>query len=416
MKEVINLTCKNVEKVMVKILTTYRDNTDILKAYRGRENYTVKYDFGDGIADVDVEVLEHYYLFHVKPENSILMMEKPSIPTFDVGLSLNDKHRLVWNKTPQSRDAKEWLSEKLYGYKGATTRADALIVLATVCQYIWGYETCSLIPCMKVREHGNTIEYAPRDDFMTFIDEWIKVLRRKHAELHRFDGWDVVNLTHNQLVKLGQTLEEHKIAHDFDNIPLHRYCLSLYEKGESMYYFMTHKNNNLHIEIEDSRTNAKGFCDISYVKLPDGRLSMELSENTNVMEWLTKITEMPDGEGVTYWQWLVDVFFSINSFMLHFGDVTMEVETKVAQEQTMNRQQRRHNKNAVRLFKSYKLIKNWKSQARKKAEITCPAWGVRGHFRHLRNGKVIFIESFVKGKERDKYKGKEYALLPYKDA
>lgn len=411
MKQIINLT-KNAERIMIKILETYKNNTAIFQLNTGEEHYTIKYDFPEGVADITIDVLPSYYMFHVQPENSALMMQKANIPTFDVGLSLNQKHQIVWHRQPQSNEAKLWLTKKMYSLGGSTTKADSLMVFATVGQIIWSI----LVPCMKVREYGDVVEYAPRDDFLTFVDEWVKVVRRKYTEVHRFDGWDVVNLTRNQLEKLGQTLEEHKIAHDFDNIPLHKFCLSLYEKGDFMYYFMTHKNNNIHFEIEDSRTSSKGYCDISYTKLADGRLSMELSDNTNVMGWLTKSNLLPNGEEVMYWQWMMDVFFSINSFMLHFGDVTMEVETKVAQEQAQNRQQRRHNKNAVRLFKSYKLIKNWKSQARKKAEITCPAWGVRGHFRHYRNGKVVFVEAYVKGKERANYKGKEYALLPYKDA
>ena len=33
-------------------------------------------------------------------------------------------------------------------------------------------------------------------------------------------------------------------------------------------------------------------------------------------------------------------------------------------------------------------------------EIMCPCWEVRGHYRHLKSGKVIFIRPFKKGKER----------------
>ena len=32
----------------------------------------------------------------------------------------------------------------------------------------------------------------------------------------------------------------------------------------------------------------------------------------------------------------------------------------------------------------------------------CPAWGVRGHWRHYRSGKVVFIRAHVKGPERGK--------------
>ena len=45
-------------------------------------------------------------------------------------------------------------------------------------------------------------------------------------------------------------------------------------------------------------------------------------------------------------------------------------------------------------------------------EIKCPSWEVRGHYRHYKSGKVVFIPSYKKGKERDKTspKDKEYYL------
>lgn len=42
--------------------------------------------------------------------------------------------------------------------------------------------------------------------------------------------------------------------------------------------------------------------------------------------------------------------------------------------------------------------------------IQCPCWEVRGHYRHYKSGKVVFIPSYRKGKQRDtaKPKDKEY--------
>ena len=45
--------------------------------------------------------------------------------------------------------------------------------------------------------------------------------------------------------------------------------------------------------------------------------------------------------------------------------------------------------------------------------ITCPCWGVAGHYRHYKNGNVVFIESYRKGKKRNNpeaYKPKTYGL------
>ena len=43
--------------------------------------------------------------------------------------------------------------------------------------------------------------------------------------------------------------------------------------------------------------------------------------------------------------------------------------------------------------------------------MVCPAWGVMGHYRHYKDGKVVWIKPYTKGKMRDvldKYEDKEY--------
>ena len=43
----------------------------------------------------------------------------------------------------------------------------------------------------------------------------------------------------------------------------------------------------------------------------------------------------------------------------------------------------------------------------------CLCWGVRGHYRHYKNGKVVFVQAFRKGKERNNlsaFSEKEYKL------
>ena len=35
-------------------------------------------------------------------------------------------------------------------------------------------------------------------------------------------------------------------------------------------------------------------------------------------------------------------------------------------------------------------------------KITCPCWEVRGHYRHYKSGKVVFVPAYRKGKQKDK--------------
>lgn len=45
-------------------------------------------------------------------------------------------------------------------------------------------------------------------------------------------------------------------------------------------------------------------------------------------------------------------------------------------------------------------------------KVTCPCWEVRGHYRHYKSGKVIFVPAYRKGKDRKtaKPKDKEYYI------
>ena len=52
-------------------------------------------------------------------------------------------------------------------------------------------------------------------------------------------------------------------------------------------------------------------------------------------------------------------------------------------------------------------------QERAIREITCPVWEVRGHMRHYKSGKTVYVAPYRKGKERDSasaVSGKEYVL------
>lgn len=41
----------------------------------------------------------------------------------------------------------------------------------------------------------------------------------------------------------------------------------------------------------------------------------------------------------------------------------------------------------------------------------CPAWGVRGHYRHMKSGKIVYVKPHVKGQRKDLYVGRIYELI-----
>ena len=70
-------------------------------------------------------------------------------------------------------------------------------------------------------------------------------------------------------------------------------------------------------------------------------------------------------------------------------------------------------------FKNTEIVENTKitenteiteTQNTKEKIWHCPAWGVRGHYRHCPSGKITYVKPHVKGQKRDEYKGREYQL------
>lgn len=57
-------------------------------------------------------------------------------------------------------------------------------------------------------------------------------------------------------------------------------------------------------------------------------------------------------------------------------------------------------RNIIRSYKSYTFKSECSTPSVTRHNITCPAWKVRGHYRHYKNGKIIYIHPFVKGEKR----------------
>lgn len=55
-------------------------------------------------------------------------------------------------------------------------------------------------------------------------------------------------------------------------------------------------------------------------------------------------------------------------------------------------------------------IYHHKNKNRKKYEYTCPAWPVRGFFRHNHNGTISYVRPYPKGKDREKLKNTNYKI------
>lgn len=112
---------------------------------------------------------------------------------------------------------------------------------------------------------------------------------------------------------------------------------------------------------------------------------------------------------------LIILFFAINLVLMALPEKVEQKEEKDSRTIEVKK------KGGGKTYKSVVYIKrihsfgeNFKlTKSDIKHIIKCPAWGVRGHKRHLSDGRVIYIKPYVKGKYRNdanKYVAKEYRL------
>ena len=111
-------------------------------------------------------------------------------------------------------------------------------------------------------------------------------------------------------------------------------------------------------------------------------------------------------------------YLALQNYICYFGiENVFDVVEKVAKKPSnKHKSGNRKKNNSVRLYKLYTLRKDWESAKRLKKPIqyTCTAWTQRGHMRHCKSGKITYVRPCVKGKDREKFVGKEYLLTPHK--
>lgn len=321
-------------------------------------------------------------------------------------------------KLPENPTRRMWLSSRIEWDGGSVAERKSTPVEMILQLFYWGCSIVAFLPFAVTRtvdakgvEHIRTVKNF-RENALAGIDRYMK----EEYEKHKFDGWDVVRLTFDQFEKIVDMMDETDLITDMSVLPLEKFAIQLQNPGENGYigkYVADGKQLKFWCSTTD-RSTGEGVDGLIRIERTVNPLTgaAKLVSHFEGDERLDSPLFLPCGNWTTI-EAIFNFFLYVESFMLNYKDETMDVEERVCENQSQPGKRKKHHRNAVRLFKSYTLKKAWKSKVkRKKAEIHCLAWGVRGHYRHYRNGKVIFVNSYIKGKEREKYAGKDYLLLP----
>ena len=244
-----------------------------------------------------------------------------------------------------------------------------------------------------------------------------------------FNKWDRIYLTNAECVDLLDMVNSEDVQNNRDHplvkfreYPLHRFVLTTPNREEKRIPSVT--AFHYFFEMAGEHLDVRGF-----VEKKNGELFNAFSFTADLISLKLKKKDGPAAELINniftgnceYWAWLMLTFMLINTYILSNPEKTTNVEVREVQRKLpegvkSNRSQKKRGPNKVRLVRSYRLKRGWKSAVKRQiAQITCPAWGVRGHFRHYKNGQIVFIKPYVKGKKRDEYKGKVYELFPSRE-
>lgn len=124
---------------------------------------------------------------------------------------------------------------------------------------------------------------------------------------------------------------------------------------------------------------------------------------------IVPLIEDTDDEEDRYCVILAAQMFSIIQNRLLQEKDDFEVAEKRVRKKSHGKKTSRKGGRKIRLLKTYTLVRDTPIHINHKhRKITCPCWGVRGHYRHYKSGKVVFIEAYQKGKDRSRYTPKEY--------
>ncbi len=240
------------------------------------------------------------------------------------------------------------------------------------------------------------------------------MLERKSHEEYDVKGWDHIYLSKEEFGQVSKLVDDDlkkRNQWDISEVALKRMAFHFLD---FTYYFTVISNNMLHLRLwVDIPEDGDGCWDVECdLQFKGQALSLRFPKNgsPDLYDYLTS-----EGKhGRKQFETIGMVYMTLNYFLLHYGEIAFNVKEIVCKKPSKKRAQTLSEEaRKVRLVKSYTLKRGWKNKVeRKKAEIKCLAWGVRGHYRHYKNGKTIYIAPFVKGKEREKYAGKEYVLLP----
>ena len=102
---------------------------------------------------------------------------------------------------------------------------------------------------------------------------------------------------------------------------------------------------------------------------------------------------------------VIFTFYLLQHYLTRLPEVWIHTKKMVDIKQTKKDRKRTRGAHAVKLVNHYRFSIDELKRRNATGEMTrvylCPCWGVRGHWRHLKDGRKIWINAYKKGKLKD---------------
>lgn len=245
-------------------------------------------------------------------------------------------------------------------------------------------------------------------------------------------NYDVIKIEPGELDYIFRVLHEDSYKlykyEIIKELPLPRIALEYdVEHGVATeYYDFDSETEVLSVRVEYPKNNHFSF-DIYMQPNKEGLLAFHEPDfdparvPSRIKEFL--LTHYTDDlvKDVPNWMGFVGRFINVNRFLKEFKPeeiCKVKVKRQEPSSTPHHNSKKKHKPNKVKTYKVYRFVDDLEGAVKEHIQRApnnryCEAWGVRGHYRHYKDGKTVWVKACIKGKSRDKYAGKEYELFEH---
>lgn len=230
----------------------------------------------------------------------------------------------------------------------------------------------------------------------------LKYLEREHmkAEHEKLDRFYLSKVEIQNISEYAHKFVEGTIGQQLDLLSIPSFAVYT-DDGLKVVY---NNDGKLHLHLENS---LEVFCDYT-IWLENGKFGFQCERlNEDWLNFMLQTTTVEDYKH--FLMEFVSLYASIQAISLNRPEIFRVAEKQIHIPRTVKKKGRFKEVRESRMIKTIYI--NDEELSKRHNNITCPCWGVAGHFRHYKSGKTVFISSYRKGKKRNNpemYQPKNY--------